>query len=253
MSDVPTNSFAAAFSLAREVPRQNAANLFELRPGTIRPLGEVSEDSGDVPVRCEEWQHFPHIDMTHTETALHVDPAGPFIGELSWPVVVRATVATISVSTLGSTGESGPSNSLLSDWVISSAAIDEILTENGGALVIFARTPDADERPHCPAYFTHEAMRRIAERNVQHLLFSEFSVDRADDTGELHNHRAFWNLPLRDSTAASLSALRASATITENIARPERLLDGEYLLVLNPMPAMTDASPSAPLLLKRSE
>jgi kynurenine formamidase len=229
-------------SLARPVSRRAAPNLFDLRPGTITPLSDES-GADSVNVRCEEWQLYPHLDATHTETLLHIDERGPTIDELAWPLSVRAQVCTAPVVRLGETDETGPTCARLDDAVISADALRKKLSDNRHAFVLFADMGEEPGVSECPAYLTHEAMALVVDRGIEHLLFSEFSVDRALDDGELHNHRLFWNVGA-DTTP------RHQATITEQIAKPTNLEDGLYELVLTPLLVASDASLSTPLLLK---
>jgi kynurenine formamidase len=99
-----------------------------------------------------------------------------------------------------------------------------------------------------PPFFSVEAMRFIAEKNVKHLLVDLPSIDRIFDEGKLTNHRIFWKV------AAGNFELNAESfpnkTITEMIFAPNSIVDGAYLLNLQIAAFQADASPSRPILFK---
>jgi arylformamidase len=90
-----------------------------------------------------------------------------------------------------------------------------------------------------PPYLSHELTGFLADYGVQHLLVDLPSVDREVDGGSLLAHKAFWNYPIQ---------IRKEATITELIYIPDNMPDGVYLLNLQTMPLLSDASPSRVLL-----
>lgn len=90
-----------------------------------------------------------------------------------------------------------------------------------------------------PPYLDSLVGRKLAERNIQHLLVDLPSVDREVDGGKLAMHKAFWQYP---------HAIRQNATITELIFVENDIPDGIYLLNLQIISLETDASPSKPII-----
>ena len=90
-----------------------------------------------------------------------------------------------------------------------------------------------------PPYIELALAEFLAAENVQHLLLDLPSVDREEDAGQLLAHHAFWRYPSRP---------RCGATITELIFVPDTIPDGLYLLNLQVISLVLDASPSRPVL-----
>lgn len=87
-----------------------------------------------------------------------------------------------------------------------------------------------------PCYFSPQAMQKIVDAGIHHLLCDLPSVDREEDEGRLESHNIFW------------SDQRYGCTITELIYVPEEVNDGLYLLNLQVTSLMLDASPSNPVI-----
>ena len=90
-----------------------------------------------------------------------------------------------------------------------------------------------------PPYLEPALTQYLADYHVEHLLVDLPSVDREADGGQLLAHRAFWQYP---------QATRPAATITELIFVPDAVEDGLYLLNLQVISLVLDASPSKPVL-----
>ena len=103
---------------------------------------------------------------------------------------------------------------------------------------VYERMPQDRFDNALPA-FAPETVALLADRGVEHLLLDLPSVDREEDGGALAAHRAFWRYP---------DAVRDRATITEMVFVPDELPDGLYLLNLQVLSLVLDASPSRPVL-----
>ena len=96
-----------------------------------------------------------------------------------------------------------------------------------------------------PAYLSEEAAIYIREIGVKHLLIDLPSVDKEHDEGKLLAHKSFWNVTNVDVLN---SDARIDCTITEMIFVNDKIADGNYLLNLQIVNFVNDASPSKPVL-----
>ena len=96
-----------------------------------------------------------------------------------------------------------------------------------------------------PAYLSEEAAIYIREIGVKHLLIDLPSVDKEHDEGKLLAHKAFWNVTNVDVLNCDA---RLDCTITEMIFVNDKIADGNYLLNLQIVNFVNDASPSKPVL-----
>jgi kynurenine formamidase len=90
-----------------------------------------------------------------------------------------------------------------------------------------------------PPYLEAEIGKKLAEKNILHLLLDLPSVDKEVDGGKLACHHAFWQYPHNT---------RKEATITELIFVKNQIKDGIYLLNLQVPSIAIDAVPSKPIL-----
>jgi len=129
------------------------------------------------------------------------------------------------------------------DQVVTAAQLQPLLlVPPPEALIVrtgVSADPPRDFSGTNPPYFTPEAMELLVQHGIVHLLTDLPSLDREDDGGALRAHRAFWQYPY---------ATRLEATVTELLAFPPTLPDGEYLLELHILNLHSDASPSKPVL-----
>ena len=88
-------------------------------------------------------------------------------------------------------------------------------------------------------YLTGEAAEYLVSKGIDHILIDLPSIDKEKDQGKLTAHQAFWQLK---------GEQRNHATITELIYVPDQIVDGTYLLNLQIVSFVNDASPSKPVL-----
>ncbi|QSE99331.1 cyclase family protein [Fulvivirga lutea] len=92
-----------------------------------------------------------------------------------------------------------------------------------------------------PPYLDAKIAEELNQTGVRHLLVDLPSVDREVDGGKLSAHNAFWG---------SGSSIRKECTITELIYVDNKIDDGLYLLNLQTLNIVLDASPSRPVIYK---
>ncbi len=96
-----------------------------------------------------------------------------------------------------------------------------------------------------PPFLSEEAAIYIREIGIKHLLIDLPSVDKEHDEGKLLAHKAFWNVKNIDVLN---NDARLDCTITEMIFVENNIKDGSYLLNLQIVNFVNDASPSKPVL-----
>ncbi len=185
----------------------------------------------------------PHCHGTHTEGAGHITGTAEAVQDALASGLIPA--ALVSVTPTFEHAETavgaGP--------VITAAALD--WPQGVQALIIrtIPNDPSKGRRDYgaSPPYplLSAEAMSKLVEAEIEHLLIDTPSVDAADDGGRLQQHRCFWGMAASDERPVDT---RAACTITEMIYVPETLADGLYLLSLGVSALRGDASPSTPVV-----
>ena len=101
------------------------------------------------------------------------------------------------------------------------------------------------DKKNIPPYFSENAMYKIKELGVTHLLVDMPTIDLAYDNGKLINHHIFWNI---NQGSHKISGSVSNKTITEMIFVPNQIKDGNYLLQLQVVNFTGDAAPSKPII-----
>ncbi len=196
-------------------------------------VGDVSK-GGSVNFR--DIQFNPHSNGTHTECVGHIHPDWLKVNHLELPFFMQARVVSVL-----------PENNPSGDSVLSLALLEEAFNFKPSDLeaLIIRTLPNSDAKKTLnysatnPPYFTDEALRYLANKNIKHLLIDLPSVDREEDEGKLVGHKIWWDFE---------GKTRYDCTITELVFVPNAVLDGNYLLHLEVANFSSDASPSKPLL-----
>lgn len=182
----------------------------------------------------------PHGNGTHTENVGHISEEFYSINDTLKEFFFKAKV--ISVKPKKYWNEIWHQEDLIIDNVLLKEAIDNSI--NPEALVI--RTlPNGLSKKNTnysnsnPPYLTKNAIEYILKLGVKHLLIDLPSIDRENDYGELLAHKKFWNYPNRPLL---------DKTITELIYIPNKVPDGDYILNIQIISLLNDASPSKPIL-----
>ncbi|MFM8433683.1 MAG: cyclase family protein [Bacteroidota bacterium] len=213
----------------------DAVNAFHIPAVRIEPLrignfvGDVSQ-GGSCNVNDVHFN--PHGNGTHTETVGHISRDKETIYECMKHYWYLAKLVSVQPSRL------------FDDWVIMSDQFDDVLSEPTEAIIVRTRPNDDAKRQRKysgtnPVYMHPDAAQKMAEAGVRHLLIDLPSVDKEEDGGALLAHHAYWQYP---------SMTRKEATITELIFVPDEVRDGLYLLNLQVISILNDASPSKPIL-----
>lgn len=118
------------------------------------------------------------------------------------------------------------------------------------ALVVRTLPNDIQKRRHdytseTPAYFSADAIERLIERRIEHLVIDLPSIDRAGEESFPAN-RVFYGLPA--DTRDLMQAKRAQCTVTGLAFVPDTATDGLFLLELQAPALVGHAVPSRPLL-----
>ncbi len=198
----------------------------------------------------------PHCNGTHTESAGHIVDDDVFVGAMVTQAWYPAVVLSLPTVPASATGETYRPEFAEGDRIISSKSLDKAFSTYQpfapAALVVRTlpnegtKTNRAYGEQNQPPFFSVEAIQRINQMGIQHLLVDVPSVDRMQDDGLLTCHHLFWNVP--EGTHRVTDDSWKDKTITEMIFVPDRVSDGFYLLNLQLPPFFTDAAPSRPVL-----
>ena len=215
------------------VSGENRLSAWSVSPITIEPvrtngfIGSV-EEGGDVNFRNIAFN--PHGHGTHTECVGHISKEVISVNQTLKRFHMIAQVLSIEPTQIGE------------DLVIT---VDQLPSELDCNALCIRTMPNEDSKltrlysDANPPYIDQEAMRKIVELGVEHLLIDTPSVDREQDEGELISHHIFWDYP---------AEINRTKTITELIYIPTEIQDGEYFMELQFAPFENDASPSRPVL-----
>lgn len=210
------------------------ANFKTIRSGDF--IGSVKE-GGSVNYQTIEFT--PHGNGTHTECYGHISASGETINSSLDTFLFTAELITVSPVKLAN-----------GDEIITEEAVRKARKHAGTEALIVRTLPNGAEKltknysGKNPPYFEPEALRWLAEHEVNHFLTDLPSVDKEEDEGRLAAHKAFWT-----SNNGNVK-IRKGATITELIYINNKINDGLYLLNLQIAPLETDASPSKPIIYK---
>lgn len=217
-------------------------NAFGVNAATATPLGDTRHGSS---VNFELYELIPHCNGTHTECVGHITDERISVRDCLQDVIMRGLLISVAPSRKDNDAVIGHNE--LTNACITSGPDALIVRTLPNDETKRSRTYDGD---NIPPYFTAEAMRYIVECGFKHLLVDLPSIDRIFDEAKLENHRIFWNVDA-GSRAVGVDT-RMQSTVTELIYVPNEVKDGEYLLNLQIAPLKADASPSRPILIRRS-
>ena len=230
--------------------------FFDTPPALAKPLYS-QEFKGSVeqggPCNVESITAIFHTSGTHTECIGHISRDRISLADLIENNLITSTLVTISPETIGEDSYHVPTGK--KELFITLKMLKKTLTKMNKDFVqgLIIRTKPNDESKisrdydkHPFPYFTSEAMTFIRDLGVHHLLVDIPSVDRADDGGQLGNHRILWEVNFGETIIDPNSCSRR--TITEMIFAPNSIPDGSYILNLQLPAFASDASPSRPII-----
>lgn len=202
--------------------------------------GQVA-DGGSCNV--ESIAMIPHCHGTHTEGPGHITREPVAVQECLDMAMLVAALVSVNPRN-GSEEQTAGTGPVI--------AADQLeFPAEARALIIRTLPNDHDkcrrDYASAPPYplLSVEAMDKLVEANIEHLLIDTPSVDTADDGGRLVRHRRFWGMGEQDAGPA---ASRAHCTITEMIFVPDAADDGLYLLNQGVGALQSDAAASAPVI-----
>ena len=208
------------------------APFFEAQPvraGTF--VGSIEEGG---PVNFFNLQINPHGNGTHTECIGHIASGPYFIKDSLTKNHFIGQLITVWPEKLDN-----------GDRIITASFMDAVREKDQIEAVIIRTLPnhpDKKSRMYSgtnPPYFAADAIARLNQAGVKHLLTDLPSVDREEDEGRLAAHKEFWNYPENPEVYK---------TITELVFIPDEVPDGLYLINIQTLPIQTDASPSQIIL-----
>ncbi len=249
--------------------------VYGVEKGSSKPC-EAGEMVGDTrrggSVNFEQYKFIPHCNGTHTECVGHITRKRISVNDCLRDAFISASLISIKPEKATATNENYPNKLSENDLLITRTAIEKALENfklqisdfrskenpkseirNPKSLIIRTLPNDQGKLSRTyleeiPPFFSTEAMRFLAELEINHLLVDLPSIDRLFDDGKLSNHRIFWNV--RHGAFEISAESFVNNTITELIYVPDEIKDGEYLLNLQIAAFEADASPSRPVLFK---
>ncbi|NNF04552.1 MAG: cyclase family protein [Rhodothermales bacterium] len=196
----------------------------------------------------------PHCNGTHTECVGHITRDRIAVSDVVVPGLIPACVVSLTPVSGDSTDDTSTPPIASSDRVIDAGIIERALDSlpSGFLQALIVRTlPNDDTKverhysDNSAPFFSREAMRRIVDAGVVHLLVDLPSVDRLVDDGAMAAHRTFWGVEESTGNPETSSSVK---TITELIYVPDTVFDGPCLLDLQIPELVTDAVPSRPVV-----
>lgn len=229
----------------------NPTNIYGVAPASTAPLryGDslASVEHGGA-CNASLISLVPHCHGTHTECVGHIMPGEHNVAKLVFEPFIAATLIRVPLRRAGEMSETYNASARRTDLIITRAAIDDALSQVAPhylqALVIAAKAPSWRLADEIPPYFSHQAMARIVELGVHHLLVDVPSIDRLHDGGRMDNHRCFWGMGL--PAAEARTRLRCSVTEMAQVSPATPV--GSYFLSLHLPDCSGDALPSKPIL-----
>lgn len=176
----------------------------------------------------------PHGNGTHTECVGHIAKEEYFIKDCLSTFHHLAQLVSIAPEQING------------DSVISLSRINSLDLHEGINCLIIRTLPNSKEdkikdwTESNPAYIAPEAMKVLVSMGIEHFMIDTPSVDREHDEGKLLAHKYFWNYPD--------GPIRTNASISEMVYVPNEVKDGIFIVNIQVLPLLMDASPSNILL-----
>ncbi len=214
------------------------ANYFDVERAKATPfksesvIGDTKQGGG---CNFDVVTFIPHCNGTHTECVGHIVDEDIHVNDMITDSLIPATLVTVT-----------PENGVINGKQL------ELVSGFDQALIIRTLPNDASKRSatydakNIPPHFSSDAMEKIVEFGVRHLLVDMPTIDPANDGGKLENHHTFWGI---DHGSHSLYGSNPSQkTITEMIYVPNEVQDGVFLLQIQIIHFISDVTPSRPLI-----
>ncbi len=205
----------------------------------------------------EQVTFIPHCNGTHTECIGHITHERISIHNLLKDLFIPSTLVTVEAKNAFDSQETYSAKLNDKDKLITKKTLEDALQKADKNFLqgLIIRTLPNDESKKLrnymeklPPFFSTEAIKFIAEKQVKHILVDMPSIDKTFDEGKLSNHRIFWNVEQGCFQTNERSSF--DNTITEMIFVSETIQDDSYFLNLQIAPFVSDASPSRPILFR---
>lgn len=228
-------------------------NFFDVAPGTQSPL-EYNDNIFENKLGCNVpvFNFNIHCTGTHTETIGHIlDEKAFYINNILPINFISTFVVTLNPVPSSDSDEKYHVERSSDELIITSKqieyALDNYDTRFMDALVIRTMPNDRTKMyrkyvGNMHPFLTNEAIRFISSTNISHLIIDTPSIDRADDSGQLLNHRIFWNIDIANSK------IKDHRTITEFAFIDSSIDDGRYFLQFLLPNFTSHVSPTRPIL-----
>jgi arylformamidase len=214
------------------------ANYFDVERASTNPfqneniIGDTKQGGG---CNFDVVTFIPHCNGTHTECVGHIVDEDIHVNAIINDTLFPATVITVK-----------PESNIID--------ADQIQVEEGFNIALIVRTlPNSDtklsmtyDENNQPPYFSQEAMIKINDLDIRHLIVDIPTIDPSYDEGRLTNHHTFWNVEQGIHSLNKSSP--SSKTITEMIYVKDDISDGLYLLQIQITNFESDAAPSRPII-----
>lgn len=235
--------------------RNKQVTAYGVEPAQSNPyiagdfIGDTREGSA---VNFEKIEITPHCNGTHTECVGHITDERIHIYDKLSDVFCLADLVTVATKTNSKDNYKPELES--KDSVINLDNIKDKVnaTPKASDALIIRTKPNNDSKlkrdynQNPGAFFTNDAMKFISKLPYKHILVDLPSLDKANDSGYLSNHRIWWNIDL--GSKEKNGSWQNNRTITEFIYVPNEIRDGKYLLNLQITSFLGDASPSRPII-----
>ena len=251
--------FSAGRSLALILdPHGAQPSFFAGTRAQANPL-RVGDYVGDVALggscNAEVLEYVPHCHGTHTECRAHLDKSAGNVLDIIDQQPCLARLITMQGTAAADTGESyrvsvDKHETLLTLQEL--LKLQEIPGEPPLDALLIRTLPNEKEKmtrdyalKPCYPVFSNEAINWLADRELKHLLLDTPSLDRANDGGQLGNHRRWWGM---DGESKLCSVDPQTRSVTEMMYVPDDVNDGYYWLHLELQPLAADATSSRPII-----
>ena len=218
-------------------------NYFDVDKAKAKPfknenvIGDTKQGGG---CNFDVVTFIPHCNGTHTECVGHIVDEDVWVSDVIDDSLIPATLITLSSD----------------NGIINGDILDSV--PGFGQAFIIRTVPNDDSKlsatydmSNLPPYFSQDAMKKMNNMGIRHLLVDIPTIDPSYDDGKLENHHIFWGV---EQGGHSLKGVKASnKTITEMIYVPNHIQDGPYLLQIHIVNFLSDASPSRPLIFPVTE
>ena len=256
-----TDAKSIAIKMDFDGPQPNHFGTEKASSSVLKIGGFTGDTSTGGGCNVDTLKLIPHCNGTHTETVSHIVNEDIWIGHAAMGVVGVAMLITVEpVLAKEAEGQSYRPALAETDKLVTASQIEKAVARVGDAkkvkpdaLIIRTMPNSVDKRSSAyseknyPAFLSIEAIKKVNEIGVRHLLLDLPSVDRMYDDGLLTNHHLFWNVDEKTHTLGK--ATEQDKTITEMIFVEDEVEDGLFVLNIQVPAFCSDAAPSRPVIM----